>query len=180
MAVDPAIALAGRLLGALVFATALAGKIRHRHELEGVVANYRLFPARLAAGAAWIIVALEGLTALSLVSGMWLAAGSALAIALLGGFALAMAINLARGRREIDCGCFQSGLRQRLSAALVVRNLILAMILTPLLAGGAGSASALQWIDGLGAGLAAYALYQVLGELVSLRQLSAELRRRFA
>ena len=180
MTVDPAIALAGRLLGALVFATAVVGKIRHRHELAGVVANYRLLPEPLAAGVAWIVVGLECLTVLSLVSGLWLAAGAALAIALLGIFALAMGINLARGRREIDCGCFQSGLRQTLSAVLVVRNLVLAIILTPLLAAGVAGATALQWVDGVGAGFAAYALYQVLGELISLRRLSAELRRRFA
>jgi hypothetical protein len=180
MTVDPSIALAGRLLGVLVFAAAVGGKVRHRHELAGVVANYRLLPERLAAAAAWMIVGLECLAALSLLTGVWLAAGAALAMALLGGFALAMGINLARGRREIDCGCFQSGLRQRLSAALVARNLLLAAILMPLLAVGTASATALQWVDGLGAGLAAYALYQVLGELLSLRQFSAELRRRFA
>ena len=180
MTVDPAIALAGRLLGALVFATAVAGKIRHRQELAGVVANYRLLPERLAAAAAWMIVGLECLAMAALVSGVELAAGAALAMVLLVGFALAMGINLARGRREIDCGCFQSGLRQRLSAALVVRNLLLATLLMPLLAAGRGSASALQWVDGVGAGLAAYALYQVLGEIVSLRHFSAELRRRFA
>lgn len=178
--VDPSIALAGRLLGALVFAAALGGKIKHRHELAGVVANYRLFPESLAASAAWTIVGLECLVVLSLVSGVRLAAGAALAIALLAGFAFAMGINLARGRHEIDCGCFQSGLRQRLSAALLARNVLLAALLTPLLAAQAASATALQWVDGLGAGLAAYALYQVLGELLSLRQLSAALRRRFA
>ncbi|MGB6487245.1 MAG: MauE/DoxX family redox-associated membrane protein [Steroidobacteraceae bacterium] len=180
MTVDPSIALAGRLLGALVFAAAVVGKIRHRHELAGVVANYRLLPEPLAASAAWMIVGLECLVVLSLVSGVWLAAGATLAIVLLAGFALAMAINLARGRHEIDCGCFQSGLRQRLSAALVARNLLLAALLTPLLAASAANATALQWVDGLGAAVAAYALYQVLGELLSLRHLSAALRRRFA
>ena len=180
MTLDPAIALAGRLLGALVFATAVVGKVRHRHELPGVVANYRLLPDGLAVPAAWIIVGLESLVALPLVTGVGLAAGAGLAIALLVGFALAMAINLARGRREIDCGCFQSGLRQRLSMALVVRNLVLAAFLTPLLTAGTGHAAVLQWVDGLGAGLAAYTLYQVLGELISLRHFSAELRRRFA
>ncbi|MHB8812812.1 MAG: MauE/DoxX family redox-associated membrane protein [Steroidobacteraceae bacterium] len=178
--VDPAIALAGRLLGALVFATAVGGKMRHRHELAGVVANYRLLPEGLAATAAWAIVGMECVVVLSLVSGVWLAAGAGLAIALLVGFALAMGVNLARGRHEIDCGCFQSGLRQRLSAALVVRNLVLAALLTPILAAATGHFTALQWVDGLGAGLAAYALYQVLGELISLRHFSAELRRRFA
>lgn len=179
MTVDPSVALAGRLLGALVFAAAVGGKIRHRHELAGVVANYHLLPERLAAGAAWTIVGLESLAALSLATGMWLAAGAALAIALLAGFALAMGINLARGRREIDCGCFQSGLRQRLSPALLARNLVLALFLTPLLTAAAATASALQWVDGLGAGLLAYALYQVLGELLTLRHFAAELRRRF-
>ena len=180
MTVDPAIALAGRLLGALVFATAVAGKIQHRHELAGVVANYRLLPDGLAAAAAWMIVGLECLVVLALVSGVGLAVAAGLAIALLVGFALAMGINLARGRREIDCGCFQSGLRQRLSAAMVLRNLVLASLLTPLLTAATGHATALQWVDGLGAGLAAYALHQLLGELISLRHFSAELRRRFA
>lgn len=178
--IDPSIALAGRLLGAMVFAAAVAGKIRHRHELAGVVANYRLLPEPLAASAAWMIVGLECLVVLSLVSGVLPVAGAALAIALLAGFALAMGINLARGRREIDCGCFQSGLRQRLSKALVARNILLAALLTPLLVAQTPVITALQWVDGLGAGLAAYALYQVLGELITLRHLSAELRRRFA
>ena len=180
MTADPSIALAGRLLGALVFVAAVGGKIRHRRELAGVVANYRLLPERLAAPAAWMVVTLECLAALSLVSGVHLAAGAALAIALLGGFALAIGINLARGRREIDCGCFQSGLRQRLSVALVARNAALALFLTPLLAAGPAKLTALQWIDGLGAGLTAYVLYQALGELLSLRHFAAQLRRRFA
>lgn len=180
MTVDPAIALAGRLLGGLVFATAVAGKIRHRHELPGVVANYRLLPERLAATAAWMIVGLECLVVLSLLSGLRLAAGAMLAIVLLGGFALAMAINLARGRREIACGCFQLGLRQRLSAGLVARNVVLAILLVPLLTAAGSGATAQQWVDGLGAGLAAFALYQVLGEIISLRHSAAALRRRFA
>jgi uncharacterized membrane protein YphA (DoxX/SURF4 family) len=180
MSIDPSFALAARLLAALVFATAVRGKVVHRHELPGVIANYQLLPARLAAAAAWTLIGLECLVALSLLSGVGLVAGAALAIALLVAFALAMGINLHRGRRQIDCGCFQSGLRQRLSGTLVARNLVLAALLTPLIAGTGSGATPLQWLDGLGAGLAAYILYQVLGELDSLRYSSAELRRRFA
>jgi hypothetical protein len=44
-------------------------------------------------------------------------------------FAAAMAINIGRGRRNIDCGCFQSALRQNLSLTLVARNLGLALLL---------------------------------------------------
>ena len=179
MSIDPAIALACRVLGALVFATAAAAKLRHHRELAGVVANYRLLPEALAAPAAWILLALELLTAVSLVSAVRLEAGAALAIGLLCAFALAMGVNLARGRREIDCGCFQSGLRQSLSAPLLARNLLLAAAMTPLLGATAALTAPLQWIDALGAGLAAYALYRVCGELLALRQSSAELRKRF-
>ena len=180
MMIDSSVQLACRLLGALVFATAAAGKLRHRHELAGVVAGYRLLPESMAATAGWLILALEILTALSLAGGVRLEAGAALATALLCVFALAMAINLARGRREIDCGCFQSGLRQRLSAGLVVRNLLLAVALAPLFGATSPFVQPLQWIDGLGAGLAAYALYRVFDQLLSLRHSSLELQKRFA
>ncbi len=180
MTIDPSVALACRLLGALIFATAAAGKLRHRHELAGVVANYRLLPEPLAATAGWLILGLEILTAVSLASGLRLEAGTALAIALLCAFALAMAINLARGRREIDCGCFQSGLRQRLSVGLVLRNLLVSAALVPLFGVTSPPVGPLQWIDGVGAGLAAYALYRAFDQLLSLRHSSAELQKRFA
>lgn len=179
MTPDPATALGCRVLGALVFSTAILGKARHRHELVGVVANYRLVPERLAAPVSWTIVGLEVLAALSLASGVRLAAGAGLGIALLAIFALATSINLARGRTEIDCGCFQSGLRQSLSAGLLVRNGLLSAALVPLLAATTPLESPLQWVDGLGAGLAAYALYRVFDQLLSLSHSSTELRKRF-
>ena len=179
MTIDPSVALACRLVGALVFATAATGKIRHRNELVGVVANYRLLPEPLTVPVAWMIVCLETLTALLLATGVRLEAGAALAIALLCAFAIAMGINLARGRREIDCGCFQSGLRQRLSVGLIMRNLLLSAALTPLFAAATPFVQPLQWVDGLGVGLAAYALYKAFDQLLSLNHSSAELRKRF-
>jgi TRAP-type C4-dicarboxylate transport system permease small subunit len=44
-------------------------------------------------------------------------------------FAAAMAVNIWRGRRHIDCGCFQSALKQTLSWTLVARNAGLALLL---------------------------------------------------
>jgi len=51
-----------------------------------------------------------------------------------------MAVNLERGRHDIDCGCFQSALRQTLSWTLVWRNVCLAggLLLTTAVAGGSG------------------------------------------
>lgn len=48
MTLDPSITLASRVLGALIFATAVIGKVGHRRELAGVVANYRLVPEQQA------------------------------------------------------------------------------------------------------------------------------------
>ena len=60
-------------------------------------------------------------------------AGLALATSLLCLFGAAIAVNLARGRTDIDCGC--GGAAQKISAALLVRNLVLvAALLTASLA----------------------------------------------
>ncbi|MEF9603853.1 methylamine utilization protein MauE, partial [Paracoccus sp. PXZ] len=40
-------------------------------------------------------------------------------------FAAALAINVLRGRTQIDCGCFRNGLKQPVSWLLVLRNLVL-------------------------------------------------------
>jgi drug/metabolite transporter (DMT)-like permease len=48
-------------------------------------------------------------------------------------FAVAIAINLRRGRTSIDCGCFGSRLRQGLSVWMVARNLVLALLALGLL-----------------------------------------------
>jgi hypothetical protein len=57
-------------------------------------------------------------------------ASAALAlIAMLTLFTGAIAINLARGRTDIDCGCFGPALRQRLSWWLLLRNAALFALL---------------------------------------------------
>src|SRR6202011_4990388 len=49
-------------------------------------------------------------------------------LALLTIFSGAIAINLARGRTNIDCGCFGPALRQELSGWLLLRNIFLAIV----------------------------------------------------
>ena len=188
MQFDPSIAATGRVLGTLVFAAAVAGKLRHWSEFTGVVANYKLLPQRLATPVAVLVVALESLVVASLLTGFSLAAGALLGVGLLGVFAVAMAVNLARGRRLIDCGCFQSALRQHLSPSLVARNvLLMAVLLVPALSARPFTApaapqmfTALQLLDGLGAGITLFLIYLVSGELFALRDAVEALRKRFA
>jgi hypothetical protein len=176
-ALDPSISIAARILVAGVFGAALVGKLRHREEWLGIVANFRLVPERLGRCVAWLILSLEALVVAALVSGVGLRGGTLVAIVLFACFAVAIAINLARGRKHIDCGCFQSALRQPLSAALIVRNLLLIAASLPLLAGAAVSPSVLQLIDGVGTGLAMFTLYLAFGQLVAVRQAATHFER---
>jgi hypothetical protein len=129
-----------RTLVALVFLSAAVGKMRHWLALQGVIANYRLVPDALVAPLAYLLPPAEAGLALWLLSGWAASSAAAGAAGLLCVFAVAMAVNLGRGRHDIDCGCFQSALRQTLSWTLVWRNLWLALglVLVTTVAGEAG------------------------------------------
>lgn len=107
-----------------VFLMAGVDKLRHRVELVGVVANYRLLPGAAVAPVAALLPFVELAAGLLLLAGEHRAAPAAAALLLL--FAAAMAINVRRGRRDIDCGCGHSPLRHRLSWWLVARNITMA------------------------------------------------------
>ncbi len=124
------IGLAGALGVGLVFVQAGLAKLRHRELLPGVIANYRLLPAPFVTPAAQLLPFAELAIGAALLGG-----GQRIAIlpavALLAIFAVAMAVNIGRGRRHIDCGCGRSQLRQPLSWLLVGRNIALALALLP-------------------------------------------------
>ena len=122
------IALAIRVLVALVFLAAALGKVRHHLAFQGVVANYRLMPETAVPAFALLLPPVEAAVAAALLfaPSFWPELSGALLLIL---FAAAMAINIWRGRRHIDCGCFQSALKQTLSWTLVARNVGLALLL---------------------------------------------------
>ncbi len=97
---------------------------------------------------------------------------------LLGFYACAMALNLARGRRHIDCGCMGPAARQALSGWLIVRNVVIALTavgvsaLTP-------AGRTLVWLDVLtiGAGVAVLAIvYSSVNHLIANAPELARLR----
>jgi len=121
---DPVVALALRASLTLLLAGAALAKLRDLRGFAAAVAGYRLLPGALAGPAAAGFVAVE----LALAAGLWLEPRAAAlgAAALLTLYGVAIAVNLARGRRDIDCGCGGPLGRQTLSEALVLRNLGLA------------------------------------------------------
>lgn len=148
-----------------VFLTAGIAKLRNRRVFPGVVANYRLLSPALVGTVASLLPPAEVAIGLCLIAGISLAAIPAAALLLL--FAVAMAINIRRGRSHIDCGCGRSELRQTLSATLVIRNVVLAMLLLPALVQLPAPGSA-GWLIGLASGAALYLMTLLVNALAAL------------
>jgi hypothetical protein len=88
-------------------------------------------------------------------------------MALLLVFAAAMAINIRRGRTQIDCGCGLSALRQGLGWPLVARNLALAAVLGLRLADGAMLATTEMLVAAM-SGVVLFLLYLFFNALNAL------------
>lgn len=143
---DPALALAMALALAALFGVAARHKLRDPGVFRATLAQYRLLPEALVSPAAVLVVAAELAVAGALLWPGTRAIGALGALALLAGYGVAIGVNLARGRRNVDCGCLGPGQRQPLSEWLLVRNAVVALAAVPLLATPAGPRT-LGWID---------------------------------
>jgi uncharacterized membrane protein YphA (DoxX/SURF4 family) len=170
----PMIDLFLQFLLALVFGGAAISKLQNTDEFHGVVRNFRLVPEPLDGVIAFALPWVELAIAASLLTGIATHVSGAAAGALLIVFAVAIAINIFRGRTEIDCGCFRQGMRQRLSWALVTRNLVLGAGAFWLAAQPAwsGPAGAFDVIIAALAAMGTLLIYLCANELVGLRQLA--------
>jgi hypothetical protein len=121
MNVDPVPVTVAALAVAWLFAHAAWHKLRAFGDFTAVLASYRLTPAPLTKPVALLLVALEAAVAVGAV--LDFAAAFQVAAALLGFYALAIAVNLVRDRALLDCGC--GGPPQPISWWLVLRNLVL-------------------------------------------------------
>lgn len=122
---DPTVVIFCQVSLALVFGLAAWGKLRNLEEFVGVVRNYRLLPEFAVRPVAYATPVLEATIAAAVLVGPTRSPAALVAFALLAIFAVAMGVNILRGRRYIDCGCFRTALKQRLSWWLVARNGVL-------------------------------------------------------
>jgi Methylamine utilisation protein MauE len=168
---SPALAevtIAIRTLIGLVYLAAAIGKMRHWEVFQGVIANYRLLPDFLLAPVAFVLPPVEGLVGAMLLLGLaspWSETGAAGLLLL---FAVAMGINLRRGRRHIDCGCFQSALKQTLSWTLVIRNVVMVLLLGLAVLSTGKAADLRATVDGLVVGGVLFVILQSLNILWSI------------
>ena len=162
----PDAVIAIRTLIALVFLSAAIGKMRNWPIFQGVVANYRLLPQVLVGPVTYALPPAEAAIGAILPTGLFAPWAEGAAALLLGAFAVAIGINLLRGRRHIDCGCFQGTLKQPLRWTLVSRNVLLALLLAA--AGAAppsGRPDGWTLVNGLLAGGALFVVLQSLNAL---------------
>ena len=146
-AIDPALGWVLRATLSLLFASAAAHKLRDVDAFRRAIEGYELLPPLWAVPAGGALLGAE----IGIAAGLWFArvapvAALAAAVLLLL-YGTAIALNLRRGRRDIDCGCGGPAGRQTISAGLVVRNAILAAAAAVAVL--PETARALTWIDAM-------------------------------
>jgi hypothetical protein len=123
--IDPAIELSLRLALALLFAEAAWHKVSDRIRFGATMRSYHVLPSWWVAPLTWLLPSAEASIAFGLLlppTRQLAAVGAAMLLLIYTG---AIGVNLMRGRREIDCGCFAASARVPLSSWLVARNVIL-------------------------------------------------------
>lgn len=131
--IDPAVIWIAALAAGLIFAASAAIKLRNLELFESAVINYRIVPPVLAQPVSYLLPIAELAGAIAVLWPTSCAAGAIVLLILLAAFTIAIAINLTRGRYDVDCGCFGPALRQTLSWWLILRNGALAAMVAMLL-----------------------------------------------
>lgn len=120
------LSLACRILATGLFAAACAHKLHDPRAFRRTLAAYRVLPRPLVTSVGALVIAIEGGVAVA----FWVpgceAVAAAVGAAMLLVYAAAIGMNLARGRRDLDCGCSFGRRGQPISPALVARNAVLA------------------------------------------------------
>ncbi|HEX3845943.1 MAG TPA: MauE/DoxX family redox-associated membrane protein [Steroidobacteraceae bacterium] len=127
MTLDPAIGTLVIACIAFLFASAGLHKLRDLGQFEQSFAAYDLAPWLVRLRATWILPVAEIAVAAGLVIGAARTAAVGAAILLLSIYATAIAVNLARGRRDLACGCGGPNDRRPIAAWMVWRNALIAV-----------------------------------------------------
>jgi hypothetical protein len=162
----------------VIFAFAAFNAMREWAAFGGIVEQYRLVPRWLALIAARVLPPLELVAAAALVLPVTSRAGGVLGLCLMALFTMAIAVNLARGRVSIDCGCGGAS-GQRLSTGLILRNLIIMFGLVIVLAAPPeGVVDSVTTIGVIGASVTLLGLYFAANQLMTNFQAVNALRTR--
>jgi hypothetical protein len=121
--IDPLITLVISVSLALLFFMAARHKMSYPREFQAQLGAYELLPSAAVSPAARVLPFIEMAVFAFLLIPPTRPFAAFVAALLLSTYALAMAINMVRGRADIDCGCGDQP--QVLSVWLVLRNVVL-------------------------------------------------------
>jgi hypothetical protein len=131
---------------AVLFGAAALHKLAAHHQFRAALVAYDILPARMVGTARYLLPLCELLIATGLLTTAARAMAIGFAACILFVYAVAIAVNLRRDRRYIDCGCAGFGKRRPIAPWMVVRNLSLALLLVCFDIAH-WSARPLHWID---------------------------------
>ena len=122
IAIDPLVGTIVRLGLSVLFAFAAWHKLRDPVAFRAAATDYQLVPARLLGAFALALPLVESAVAVGLIWPDTARAAGVAGAGLLGLYSGAIGINLLRGRRRIECGCFGPAARRELDEWLLARN----------------------------------------------------------
>lgn len=123
-----AAAMLGAFVGWVLVAAALLKLMEGRDALAMAIRKYELVPVEHVRAAAAVLPPLEMALGVGLIVGVSISMAASFSSALFAAFAVAIAVNLKRGRADIPCGCFGVATSHRLSWGLVIRSGALAVL----------------------------------------------------
>jgi hypothetical protein len=171
--IDPLLPTAIALGFAVLFVAAAWHKLSARGRFEAILRDYRLLPEFLARPIARLMPAIELTLGLGWISGLFPHVTALASVVLLATYALAMTINIMRGRIYIDCGCgfgASTGEKQALSSSLVARNILLiGLALLPLVPTTGRDLGLTDFVIVIASVLTAVFLYAGSGQLIQNR-----------
>ena len=171
--IDPLLSKAIALGFAVLFIGAAWHKLSAPGRFEAVLRDYQLLPAIVSRPLTLLIPGVELALALGWISGLLLRITATASAALLATYALAIGINLVRGRIYIDCGCGFGAASDRehpLSSGLVARNILLiGLAVLSLLPVAERDLGMTDYVVVIAALLTAILLYAASGQLIKNR-----------
>jgi len=133
MTIDPGVAWLIIACAGLLFLVAALHKLRDLRRFREVFAAYQLMPAAAGRLLAPVVPALELAVAVGLLFDDLRRLALWIGVALMLAYGAGIVINLARGRRDLDCGCAGPNDRRPIAAWMVWRNVGIAILLSTVL-----------------------------------------------
>lgn len=177
MSNDPLLALIFSLVLSYVFVVAAIHKWKAMTEFRETILNYQVVPGFLVAPLAFAFPLVEFVSGVALLIPQTSSVAAVCVAMLLLTYILAMAINLLKGRRSIDCGCGGTDQKQNISEWLLIRNGVLVFFAWCVMTSVQGRE--FSWFDWLVAFLATVVIcliYNILNQLLVNRDLLKVLR----